>query len=130
MYRLVFMLGGFALMSSALAAQNPPDKPADDRWQLTIDDGSYIWDIRLVRLDGENLVFRQADSLGKVSVQRITEIRRIQKTTVSLAEGAGAGGAMGALTGADDEVYDLIALDFPGRLRAVQQIFLLHPPAQ
>jgi hypothetical protein len=61
-------------------------------------------------------------------VQRITEIRRIQKTTVSLADGAG--GAMSALTGADDEVYDLIPLDFPGRIRAVQQILLLHPPAQ
>jgi hypothetical protein len=128
MNRLVFMLGGLALMSSPLPAQNPPEKPAEDRWQLTLDDGNYIWDIRLVRLGGDTLVFRQADSLGRVSVQRITEIRRIQKTTVSLAEGAG--GAMGALTGADDEVYDLIPLDFPGRIRAVQQILLLHPPAQ
>ena len=36
---------------------------------------------------------------------------------------------MAALTGADDEVYDLTLLEFADRVRAVQKIFLLHPPA-
>jgi hypothetical protein len=39
-----------------------------------------------------------------------------------------AGGAMPALMGSDDEVYDLSPLEFADRLRAVQKIFLYHPP--
>jgi hypothetical protein len=35
---------------------------------------------------------------------------------------------MAALTGSDDEVYDLAALDFAARIRTIQQVFLLHPP--
>jgi hypothetical protein len=35
---------------------------------------------------------------------------------------------MAALMGSDDEVYDLTPLEFPDRLRAVQKIFLYHPP--
>jgi hypothetical protein len=106
-------------------AQTPAD---DDRWQIAIESGDYIWDIRLVRLHGDSLVYRQSDSLGSVAVQQIRELRLIRKTTMRIGEGAGAGGAIGALTGADDEIYDLQTLDFPARLRAIQQILLVHPP--
>ena len=34
---------------------------------------------------------------------------------------------MSALTGGDDEVYDLTPLEFPDRLRAVQKILLYNP---
>jgi hypothetical protein len=101
----------------------------DDRWQITLTNGEYIWDIRLIRLAGDSLVFSQTDSLGAVSVQQMQELRLIRKTTMRLGEGQGAGGAIGALMGADDEVYDLGPLDYPGRLRALQQILLTHPPA-
>ena len=113
------------LLSVGVAAQTPGASP--DRWQLTMDDGQYIWDIGLVRLDGDQLVFRQADTLGTAPVAKITEVRRIGKTEVRLGEG-GAGGAMSALTGADDEVFDLAAMDYAAKLRAVQQILLMHPP--
>jgi hypothetical protein len=96
-----------------------------ERWQITTDSGSYIWDIRLVRLAGDSLIFRQADTLGSVSVQQTKEIRLIRKTEMRLGEGAA--GAMAALTGSDDEVFDLTTLDYGARLRTVQQIFLLHP---
>ncbi len=97
----------------------------DDRWQITTESGEYIWDIHLVRLAGDSVVFRQADTLGSVSVQAVKELRLIRKSEVRL--GDGPAGAMSALTGSDDEVYDLTTLDYPGRLRTVQQIFLLHP---
>jgi hypothetical protein len=113
------------LLSVGVAAQTPG--ASTDRWQLTMDDGQYIWDIGLVRLDGDQLVFRQADTLGTAPVAKITEVRRIGKTEVRLGEG-GAGGAMSALTGADDEVFDLAAMDYAAKLRAVQQILLMHPP--
>jgi hypothetical protein len=87
-----------------------------------------VWDINLVRLAGDSLVYRQSDSVGSASVQHITELRLIQKSTVRLGGAVEAGGALQALTGSDDEVYDLLALDYPARLRAIQQILLLHPP--
>lgn len=107
-------------------AQTPPHD--DDRWQITVDSGEYIWDIRLVRLAGDSLVYRQADSLHRVAIEQIKELRLIRKTTMRIGEGAGGGGALAALTGADDEIYDFQTLDFGARLRAIQQILLVHPP--
>ena len=101
----------------------------DDRWQVTLDDERYVWDIRLVRLDGDSLVVRQSDSLVSVPVAHINEIRLIRKSEVHVgAGGAGGGaGAMSALVGGDDEVYDLTPLEFADRLRTIQKILLLHP---
>jgi hypothetical protein len=97
----------------------------DDRWQIGLDSGDYIWDIRLVRLAGDSLLFRQADTLGSVSVQQIKELRLIRKTEMRLGD---AGGVLAALTGTDDEVYDLNTMEYAARLRALQQVLLLHPP--
>ena len=101
----------------------------DDRWQVTLDDERYVWDIRLLRLDGDSLVVRQSDSLVSVPVAHINEIRLIRKSEVHVgAGGAGGGaGAMSALVGGDDEVYDLTPLEFADRLRTIQKILLLHP---
>jgi hypothetical protein len=127
MARLALLLSVLALVPGAMRAQDTP-KPSDDRWQIGLENGQYIWDIRLVRLKGDSLVFRQADTLGTVSVQQIGELRLIQKSTMRIGQGAAAGGAIGALTGSDDEVYDLLTLDYPARIRSIQQILLLHPP--
>ena len=113
------------LLSLAPVAAQAQGKDAD-RWQIGLESGDYVWDIRLVRLAGDSLVFRQTDTLGSVSVQKIKELRLIRKTELRLGEGGG--GTMAALMGGDDEVYDLYALDYGARLRAVQQILLLHPP--
>jgi hypothetical protein len=107
-----------ALSSSPLAAQQ------DDRWQVTLDGDEHVWDVRLVRLDGDLLVVRQADSLRRLPVARITEVRLIRKSEMRLGDGAA---AMSALTGGDDEVYDFSPLEFAERLRAMQKIFLYHP---
>jgi hypothetical protein len=112
---LVLMLG---LAQSARAQ--------DDRWQVALDDERYVWDIRLVRLDGDSLVVRQSDSLVSVPVAHINEIRLIRKSEVHVGAG-GAAGAMNALVGGDDEVYDLTPLEFGDRLRTIQKILLLHP---
>jgi hypothetical protein len=101
----------------------------DDRWQVTLDDEHYVWDIRLVRLDGDSLVVRQSDSLVSVPVAHINEIRLIRKSEIHVGagEGGGGAGAMSALVGGDDEVYDLTPLEFADRLRTIQKILLLHP---
>jgi hypothetical protein len=118
--RLLLAVLGLAAGATSLSAQTK----GDDRWQLTLENGQYIWDVRLVKLDGQDLVYTQADSTGRISVGDITEVRRIRKSEVRLDEGAA--GSMAALTGADDEVYDFRTLDFDGRLRAVQNILLTN----
>lgn len=108
-------------------AQTETPRSEPDRWQVTLSNGQILWDVRLVKLEGESLHVSRGDSLAVVSVGQITELRLIQKTEVRMA-GDFAGGAMPALIGADDEVYDLTPLEFADRLRAVQKIFLYHPP--
>jgi hypothetical protein len=107
-----------ALSATPLAAQQ------QDRWQVTLDQDRYVWDVRLVKLDGDSLVVTQADSSLSLPVERITEIRLIRKSEMRLGDPAA---AMSALTGRDDEVYDFTPLDFAERVRAIQKIFLYHP---
>ncbi len=122
----ILLLG--LLLATAPAPASAQTRSDDDRWQITVENGEYIWDIRLVRLTGDSLVYRQADSLHSVGVQQIREMRLIRKSTMRIGEGADGGGAMSALTGSDDEVYDFQTLDYAARLRAIQQILLVHPP--
>jgi hypothetical protein len=112
-----------ALVAPALTAQERQNP--DDRWQLTLADGTYLWDVRLVKLAGDTIHVRGRDSTAAVTVAQVNEFRLIRKSEMQLGT---PGGAMAALTGADDEVYDLTPLDFADRLRAVQKIFLYHPP--
>jgi hypothetical protein len=119
------------ILAALLLAGAPPlhaqqDDPAPrERWQVTLDGERYVWDIGLVRLDGDSLVIRQADSLARLPVEHITEIRLIQSTKVDL--GDGGAGAMSALTGGDDEIYDLTTLEFADRIRTIQKLLASHP---
>jgi hypothetical protein len=122
---MIRLLGSTLALLLALAQTA---RAQDDRWQVTLDDERYVWDIRLVRLDGDSLVVRQSDSLVSVPVAHINEIRLIRKSEVHVGAGGRDGaGAMSALIGGDDEVYDLTPLEFGDRLRTIQKILLLHP---
>jgi len=109
--------------ASPCVGQTPADS---DRWQVTMGEGQVLWDVRLMKLAGDSLYTQRGDSVAVVPVARITELRLIKKSEMQV--GGPAGGAMGALMGSDDEVYDLTTLEFPERLRAVQKILLYHPP--
>jgi hypothetical protein len=122
---MIRLIGSTLVLLLALAQTA---RAQDDRWQVTLDDERYVWDIRLVRLDGDSLVVRQSDSLVSVPVAHINEIRLIRKSEMQVGAGEGGGaGAMSALVGGDDEVYDLTPLEFADRLRTIQKILLLHP---
>lgn len=125
------MIGRIGSPLVVLLALARPLAAQGERWQVTLDDNRYVWDIRLVGLEGDSLAVRQSDSLVHVPVAHITELRLIRKSEMQLGDdgAAGAAGAMNALVGADDEVYDLAPLDFADRLRTVQKILLLHPTA-
>ena len=57
-----------------------------DRWQITTEAGEYLWDVRLVRLGGDTLFFRQADTLGAV---RVAQHRAIMSLRAMLAGAEG-----------------------------------------
>lgn len=116
------------LFALPFAAPRAAAQGTGDRWQITLADGAIVWDVRLVQLDGDQLQVRQRDSVFSVPVARIDEFRLIKKSDMQL--GAGGGGAMAALVGADDEVFDLKPLEFAERLRTVQQLLLYHPPGK
>ena len=122
MMRLLFAA---LLLLPALARPLPAQ---DDRWQITLDDERYVWDIRLVRLDGDSLVVRQSDSLVRVPLAHMDEIRLIRKSRVEVTGGPATAGAMGALMGADDEIHDLTPLALADRRRTIEEILRLHPP--
>ena len=125
-----FIRSGLAL-GLALAARDArpvaaqADSPAPDRWQLTLDNAQYVWDVRLVGLAGDTLVVRQADTLVRAPIERISEMRRIRKTV--LRSDAQQESAYLALTGGNDEVHDLALLDLPGRRRAIEAILADAP---
>jgi len=125
--RVIRMLLCAGLLAGAATPAGAQDRD-DDRWQITLENGEYVWDIRLVRLAGDSLVFRQRGELAAVGVQQIRELRLIRKSVMRIGEGAGAGGAINALTGSDDEIYEMQTLDFAARIRTIQQILLVHPP--
>ncbi len=119
---LVLAVLALAARPAGAAAQST------DRWQLTLDDEQVIWDVRLAKLEGETLRVTQRDSAIAVPVARIKEVRLLAKSQMEIGKGS-TGGAMGALMGLDDEVYDMSTMEFAQRLRTMQQIVLAHPPA-
>ena len=60
----------------------------------------------------------------QVGVAQIKELRLIRKSEVDLG-GGGAAGAMNALMGGDDEVYDMTLLDFADQ-REMFRFMLAH----
>ena len=99
------------LMAARVVAQT--QAPSPDRWQLTLTDQSYLWDVRLVRLDGDTLVVRSRDSLIDVPVARLTELRLLPETVLKVGDGHRSG--IGALSDNNVRVVDLAPMDVAAR---------------
>jgi len=99
---------------------------AQDRWQLTLNSGTTLWDLRLVKLAGDTLVVRRADSTYAFPLAEVDEIRLVQKSTRHITPEAGRYG--GVLGGMDDEVHRLTLYSLSERRDIVRQIFQAHPP--
>src|SRR5918912_739199 len=110
---LTSLTAAVALGAGAAGAQQQPRAAAADpeRWQIERADGSYLWDLRLVRVagaGGDTLVVAHGDTLLRVPVDSVDELRQVKKSAKVV--GAGARGILGGLLGADDEVYRLSLL--------------------
>jgi hypothetical protein len=101
------------------------------RWQAVLSDGSYLWEITPAGLRGDTLVVRQADSVLRVPLERVDELRLIRPTERSIVVGGGAvgGGTLATLSGADDAIYQLVRFPVSQRRQIVERILADHPPA-
>ena len=69
------IVAGLALLGAATATAQQ-----DDRWQLTLSDGTIIWDLHLARLNGDTLFVRHDDSTYRFPIMRVDELRLVRKS--------------------------------------------------
>jgi hypothetical protein len=110
----------------ALPCAAQSERREGDRWQLTLDSGRILWDLQLVKLAGDTLVVRHADSTVGFPIGQLDELRLVQKSKRSITPEAGRYG--GVLGGADDEVYRLTLYGHTERLEILRRVFQDHPP--
>lgn len=124
---LVAIAAAPAAAQSASSTAPPPEGwSRHDRWQISLHDGSYLWELRLVGLRGDTLLARQADSVVAVPLDRVDELRLIQASVRRTGEANRA--TANALAGADDEVYALVRYAPGERRKVVEQALAAHPP--
>jgi len=127
LHSLLALVLGLSAAAPAAAQGRAPAEPAD-RWQIMLKDGSTLWDLRLVKLSGDTLVFQGNDSVLRFLLMRVDELRLVRKATRSITPEAGRFG--GVLDGGDDEVYRMTLFDLNERRQVLQQILRAHPPAE
>ena len=111
----------------ALLGAAPAAAQQDDRWQVALNDGRIIWELRLVRLRGDTLVVRDADSTYRFPIGHVDELRLVRKSERrQTAEPNRYGGVLG---GADDAVYRLTLYSVSERRQLLEQVLKDHPPA-
>ena len=110
--RIRLVLATAALLTAApVIAQTQTASP--DRWQLTFTDQSYLWDVHLVRLDGDTLVVRSRDSLIDAPIAQLTELRLLPETILKVGDGHRSG--IGALSDNNVRVVDLAPMAVAAR---------------
>jgi hypothetical protein len=97
----------------------------DDRWQATLNDGRNLWELRLVRFEGDTLVVRQADSTIDLAIGHVDELRLVRKSEHRTNEPGRYGDALG---GTVDEVYRLTLYSVSERRQIIRQVLTDHPP--
>jgi hypothetical protein len=104
----------------------PARAQRDDRWQITLNDATILWELRLVRFRGDTLAVRQGDSTFRFPISQVDELRLVRKAERrQTAEPNRYGGVLG---GADDEVFRLTLYNLAERRQILAQIFKDHPP--
>jgi len=116
------MLAGLALVCAP-----PGHAQEEDRWQVTLNSGQIIWELRLVRLKGDSLVLRGGDSTYSFPISEVDELRLVRKSERRMT--AEPNRYNGVLGGADDVVYRLTLYTLAERRRVLEQAFRDHPPS-
>jgi hypothetical protein len=117
------------LSLSAAASSGAAQSSRQDRWQLTRTDGSHLWDLHLVRVSGDTLIVEQQDSLIRIHVGAIDELRLVQ--SFEQKGPAGQRSAIAGLAGADDTVVKLTLFTVEERRRLITELLRVRtkPPS-
>ena len=118
MLRLAPAVALSALGIAPLTAQTPA--PTPDRWQLTLDDQSYLWNVRLIRLSHDSLIVHTRDSLVATPIQDISTIQLLTETVLRVGDGHRSG--IGALGDNNSPVVDLTSLALSVRRQRIQAL--------
>ena len=101
---------------------HPPDGASSDLWQITLRDGTIVWNLHLVGLVRDTIVFQQDDKTVRYPLARVDEMRLVRAGEHEIGPVAAGGRYDGAANGATDVVYQLTLLDLPQRRQVIEQI--------
>lgn len=122
MSRRLLRLAPLALFTALpllpLQAQTAPRE--GDRWQLTLTDQSYLWNVRLVRLATDTLIVRSRDTLIATPISDIAAIQLLAETRLTVQDGHRSG--IGALGDNNSPVMDLTTLSIDARRARLQAL--------
>jgi hypothetical protein len=118
MLRLAPAVALSILALAPLQAQTSTSTP--DRWQVTLNDRSYLWNVRLVRLSQDTLTVRTRDSLVTTPIQDISSIQLLAETILRVGDGHRSG--VGALGDNNSPVVDLAPLALSARRHRIQAL--------
>ena len=68
------LVAGIILLGAAPVTAQP-----EDRWQLTLNDGTIVWELHLVRFRDDTLVVQQRDSTLRFPIAQVDELRLVRK---------------------------------------------------
>jgi hypothetical protein len=110
-----------ALLLAALALVGA-GQATDDIWQITLKDGTIVWNLRLDALRHDTLVFRQEKKTLRYALLRVDEMRLVRGGAHEIGPVAAEGRYDGAPNGSSDLVYQLTLLDLAERRHVVAEI--------
>ncbi|HET7296949.1 MAG TPA: hypothetical protein VFI66_07380 [Gemmatimonadales bacterium] len=104
------------------AAQAAARSPRDDLWQITLKDGTIVWNLHIVKLERDALVFRQDSATLSYPLMRVDELRMVRAGEHEIGPVAAGGRYQGAANGESDLVYHLTLLDLAERRAVVERL--------
>ena len=112
----------------------PPQPPAaapapSDIWQITLKDGTIVWNLHLVRLERDTIVFREDSTTVRYPLSQVDVLRLVRAGEHEIGPVAAGGRYDGAANGSSDLVYQLTLLDLAQRRQVVEEILRTRGPA-
>src|SRR5256884_2565720 len=108
------LLAGLALVGAGQATE--------DVWQITLKDGTIVWNLRLETLRRDTIVFRQNTKTLRYPLLRVDEMRLVRGGAHEIGPVEAEGSSDGATYGTSDLVVQLTLLDLAEPRPGVQAI--------
>jgi len=116
-----------ALLLAALALVGV-GQATEDVWQITLKDGTIVWNLRLEALRRDTVVFRQDKKTMRYPLLRVDEMRLVKAAKRDVGGVVDGARYDGAANGTSDLVYQLTLLDLAERRQVVEQILRTRTP--